>query len=175
MRVLCLIMVLCGMQVANIEAQMSSESSTKDSYSVVLRGEAESIKVKSYDSEVGLTVYLKIELLNTGSKPVIFLEAKRPKVRGAILSKNREEIFASNRLALEYYGESVDKSPEWTVLRDELNQLSPPVDKVRVLIPNESWKWEDSVGIALPKTSDKNYFIDKREVGKTSNNCLRFG
>ena len=165
MKVLCLLMFLYGAIASDTETQtISNIAMKKDDYSVVLRGEVKSIQVKNTgSSEVMLTIDLKMELLNNGAKSVIFLETKPPELRGAALIKNPVAFSASKRLVLDYKGESIDTSPEWTVLRNALNQSSPPPDKIRVLTPNESWKWEDAVDIALPQSSNKNYFSDKRE------------
>lgn len=164
MRVLYLLILLCGMVTTNIETQTLPKVATvKDCYSVVLRGEVESIEVESNTpSSVMLNVNLKMELLNNGSKPVIFLETKPPELRGGALAKKPEDFSSFTHLALDYYGESVNTSSEWTVLRNALNQPSPPLDKVRVLMPDESWRWEGRVQIALPK-SGKNNFSDNRE------------
>ncbi len=165
MRVLYLLTLMCGMVITNIEAQtLPGVVATKEPYSVVLRGVAKSIEVKkSSPSDIMLNVNLKMELQNNGSKPVIFLEAKPPEIRGAALAKSPDEFSAFKHLVLEYYGESVETSPEWTVLRNDLNQPSPPLDKVRVLMPNESWKFESVVSIVLPTESGKGSFSDKRE------------
>lgn len=159
-----LLILLGGMLTTNIENQKLQEAVTPDVDSVVLRIEVKSFEVKEIaPSEIGLILNLKLELLKNGSKPLIFLETKRPKLFGAALAKNRDELLSSKTLVFEYHGESVDTSPEWTSLRNALDQQLPPLDEVRILAPNESWKWEDIVGIALPKISGKNYFSDKRE------------
>ena len=164
MRVFYLLIFLCGMVTTNIETQtLPKAEMAKKGYSVALRNDVELIEVESYTpSSVMLIVHLKLELLNNGSKPVIFLEAKPPELRGGALAKSREDFSSFKYLALNYYGESVNTSSEWTVLRKALNQPSPPPDKVRVLVPNESWKWEGRVQISLPK-SGKNSFFDKNE------------
>ncbi|MFN0141323.1 MAG: hypothetical protein ACKVQW_14700 [Pyrinomonadaceae bacterium] len=136
-------------------------------YSVVLRGEVKSVEVKkSSSSSVMLTVNLKMELVNDGPKPVIFLEVKPPELRGAALAKWPEDLSTSKSLALRYYGEAVDTSREWTDLRTALNQPSPPLGNVRVLMPRESWKFDDAVDIPLPTASGKSSF-DKSESWET--------
>lgn len=165
MRVLYLLILLCGMVTTNIETQpLQKVATAKECYSVLLRGEVKSMEVKkSSPSDIMLTVNLRMELLNNGSKPVIFLETKPPELRGVALAKSPSDFSTSKNLASEYYGESVNTSTEWTVLRNDLNQSSPPRDKVRVLMPNESWEFEDVVSVALPTQSGKDSFSDKRE------------
>lgn len=162
MRVLYLLVLLWGMVTTNIGPQTLPKVATaKENYSIVLRSEVESIEIQSNTpSSVMLNVNLKMDLFNNGIKPVIFLEAKPPELRGGALAKNPEDFSSFKHLALDYYGESIDTSPEWTVLRNALNQPSPPQDKVRILMPDESWKWEGRVQISLPK-SDKDAFSDK--------------
>jgi hypothetical protein len=160
------------MVTTNIENQTLPEvAAANECYSVVLRGEVQLLEVKkSSPSEIMLNVSLKMELLNNGSKPVIFLETKPPELRGVALAKSPKDFSASKNLASAYYGESVDTSREWAVLRSELNQSSPPLDKVRVLIPNESWKFDGIVNISLPKNEsgkDKFSLSSKKESWET--------
>lgn len=156
MRVVCLLLFICG-TVSNASAQ--------EPYSVTLRGQAESIEISNVSaSSVSLTVKLKLELINNGISPVIFLETKPPLLVGAALSKSSVDLASGNNLVSEYAGESVDTSPEWIALRKSLNHPSPPFDKVRILMPNESWQLEDYVSIALPTESGKSSFFPKRET-----------
>jgi len=167
MRVVYLLLLLYGITTISIEAKtIFKTTKEKETYSVALSGQVESIEVEnSHSSDVKLTVNLKMELLNNGTKPAIFLEAKPPHLRGGVLAKNPNpsDFSSVNRLILAYYGESVDTSSEWIVLREALNQPSPPLDRVRILSPNESWKFEDSFIVYMPTTSSKNDFSDKRE------------
>ena len=168
MRVVYLLLLLYGITTISIEAKtIFKTTKEKETYSVALSGQVESIEVEnSHSSDVKLTVNLKMELLNNGTKPAIFLEAKPPHLRGGVLAKNPNpsDFSSVNRLILAYYGESVDTSSEWIVLREALNQPSPPLDKVRILQPNELWEWKDVVSIAMPTEANKrSYFDDKRE------------
>lgn len=167
MNICYLFILLVGMLTTNVASQkLPKAKRSKDSHSVVLRGEVKSINVEETSSVVELIVNLKLELLNSGSRPVILLEARPPVLRGAALAKNPDDLLSLKNLVLEYHGESVDTSAEWVTLRKELDQPSPPLDKVRVLMPNEFWKWEDSVGFSLLKDPVNNYFLDKRETWK---------
>jgi len=168
MRVICLLLLLYRVASVSVEAEsIFKTTKVKETCSVSLRGQVESIEVKSSSaSSIMLTVNLKMELLNNGTKPVIFLEAKPPNLSGGVLAKNPNpnDFSSANRLVLQYYGESVDTSSEWIILRDALNQPSPPLDKVRILQPNELWEWKDVVSIAMPTEANKrSYFDDKRE------------
>lgn len=164
MRVTCLLLFLCGIFI-NIEAKtLSNTIKEKKPYSVALRGQVESIELSNVSaSGVSLVVKLKLELHNDGTIPVIFLEAKPPLLVGAALAKSTGDLISSNNLVLEYMGPAVNTSSEWLVLRKSLNQPLPPPDKVRILMPNESWQLEDSVSIALPTESGKSSFDPKRE------------
>lgn len=164
MRVACLLLFLCGM-VINFEAQTLSNQIVKTPYSVTLRGQAESIELSNVSaSGVSLVVKLKLELHNDGTNSVIFLETKPPLLVAAALAKSTDDLVSGNNLASQYTGESIDTSPEWIALRECLKQPFPPPDKVRVLMPNESWWIEGSVSIALPTESGKASFYPKRET-----------
>lgn len=165
MRVVCLLVFLCGVVAINIEAKALPKTvNEKASYSVALRGQVESVELNNLSSsEVVLVVKLKLELLNDGACPVIILEAKPPLLVGIALARSPDDLVSGKTLVTDYKGESVNTSPEWTVLRNSLNQPSPPPDKVRILMPNESWQLEESVSIALPTGSGRSGFFPKRE------------
>jgi len=148
-----------------IDATHLSKATTKmEPYSVTLRGQVESIELNNISSSgVTMVVKLKLELLNNGASPVIFLATKPPSLVGAALAKSPTDLVSGKNLVLEYAGPAVDTSPEWAMLRKSLDQSSPPSDKARILRPNESWWLEDSVGIAFPTEAGKNSFIPKRE------------
>jgi hypothetical protein len=152
MRISYLLIFLCGMSVINMKTNpLSKTAQEKEPDSITLRGQVESVELSNVSaSGVSLVIKLKLELLNNGTLPVIFLEAKPPSLVGAALTRRPDPLIPDNTLATDYKGESVNTSPEWILLRNSLNQPSPPPDKVRILMPNESWQLEDCVSIALP-------------------------
>lgn len=164
MRILCLMVVVCGLAMTDIQSQSGPGiPSPKERYSVVLRSDVISIDVESITpSDIMLSVGLRLELLNVGARSILFLDSGSPELRSAALAKNPKDFSTFKHLVLEYFGESVDGSTKWAILRNDLNQPSPPLDKVRVLNPNEAWKWQSRIQIALPK-SDKGNFSDHRE------------
>ncbi len=166
MRVLCSLLLLCGVLLVFIDAAYLSSATTKmESYSVALRGQVESTELNNISfSGVTVVVRLKLELLNNGAKPVIFLATEPPLLVGATLAKSPTDSLSGKNLAVEYAGPGVDTSPKWAALRKSLDQPYPPSDKVRVLKPNESWVVEDSVGISLPTEAGKGgAYFPKRE------------
>jgi hypothetical protein len=165
MRVICFLMFVCGVITANLEAQPLSKSmNEKEAYSVTLHGQVEAVELSNVSSSgVSLVVKLKLELLNNGTKPVIFLATKPPSLVGAALAKSPGDLTSGKVLVSEYTGEAVNTSSEWLVLRRSLNQPSPPPAQVRIMKPNESWQFEDSITIALPTESGRNNFFPQRE------------
>ena len=129
-----------------------------------MRNEVKSFEVKVDSSTVRLTITLNQEVVNNGNKPVIFLNDSL-ELRGIRLSKSQNTYSTGSKLVSEYYGESVNTSLEWNELHNYLNKPSPPSDKVRILMPNESMKSEDVIGIELPKEAHKGKgnFTDERE------------
>src|SRR5947209_10047702 len=120
-----------------------------------LRGTVESVQViKDTSSSAYIAIKLKMELINTGSRPVIFLK-RAPIFPGARLAKSPEDLGTNNILASEYGGPSNDISPEWTTLRSSLDQPSPPPDETLILMPGESWPLEAPVGFPVPINSHK--------------------
>lgn len=151
MRTVCALIFLCGIVIMNIEAQtLSNSMKDKEPYSVALRGQVESVEInQSPPSSVSIIVKLKLEIINDGVKPLIFLKEDSPILVGSDLTKNPDKVSPENRLAFLYAGPGVDTSPKWAVLRQSLDQSSPPPDKVRILMPNETWHFNDTAQIYL--------------------------
>ncbi len=151
MRAVCTVIFLYGIVIMNIESETLSKSmKDKEPYSVILQGQVESVEVsQSPPSDVSIVVKLKLEIINDGMKPLIFLKENFPILVGYTLTKDSGGTFPDDRLAFSFTGPGVDTSPKWTVLRQSLDQSSPPPNKVRILMPNETWHFDDSVRIHL--------------------------
>ena len=143
-----------------IMAQENSERAKKNALnSVTLRGQVTSIELRDVTStSVSVVIKLKLEARNSGTKPVIFLESEPPKITGATLTKSPSDP-SSEALVNDYRGPSVDRSAKWSTLRNNLDRPSPPRDKIRVLMPDQSWSFEGTVDITLPtEASNHSYF-----------------
>lgn len=163
MRVIYLLALLCGIVTTTENQTMPKTVRMNESSSVVLKAEVQSFEVKSETStSIDLMVKLEMSLLNSGLKPVFFLRTKPPEIRGWALAKSTEALSNFDNISFDYFGESVDTSPEWSALRKALDKPSPPTDTVHILQPNESWKWIETASISLPR-SDK----DKNDYSKT--------
>jgi hypothetical protein len=156
-----------------IYAMLIATAFSKDvePYSVALKGNVESIEVnRSIKSTVVLNIKLKLELINNGQKPLIFLTAKKPILVGVSLAKSETDLIAGKILVKDYYGPSAESSAEWKRLRDLLNKSKIPGDQIRVLIPSESVPLNplyESVSMAMPTESGMNSFIPRREKWET--------
>lgn len=149
---------------AETVAPGTSQSTPKP---LLLRGKVESVEVTELDGSAALIkIKLKMELINTGSNPIIFLQ-KDPLFVGAALARSPDALARGEFLATDYAGPAVDISPEWAALRASLDKTSPPPDKVRVLKPNESWLLEASVGVSVPKNSGTDISFRKKESLQT--------
>jgi hypothetical protein len=130
-----------------VEAKtLSNVSRAKESCAVTMRGQVLSVEVTDVPpSSVSIVVKLKLEILNNGAQPVIFLKEKMPLLVGYELIKNPDAPSPDNQLAVSFTGPGVNTSPEWAVLRQRLDQSSPPPDQVHILMPNERWAFDDTV------------------------------
>jgi hypothetical protein len=133
-------------------------------YSVLLHGKLESVDIRRIgDSAVRLDVKLRFEIVNNGTKPVLFLAAKKPIFPGVFVSKSQTDLLAGETLIRDYYGLSANTSPEWEVLRASMNQSTPPSELLHVLMPNESWSLSDSVSIGMPTKLRENSYYPRTE------------
>ena len=132
---------------------------------ITLRGtvtSVESAPVK--DSEIFLNVHLKLALVNACPAPLIVLAAERPEYHwgsddgtashpslyGALMFKRPELSARQDALADTFYGPSdYGDSPEWKALRASLDEPRPPADKVRILMPNDEWHFEDVLRFSI--------------------------
>lgn len=151
MRVVCALVLLCGAIAINIEAETHFKiMKNKEPYSVTVRGQVASVEINQLPpSGVSIDVKLKLELINDGQKPVIFLKDKAPILVGYVLTKSSDNVSPANQLAFSFTGPGVDTSPEWASFRKSLDQPFPPSDNVRILMPNETWRLDDTVRIFL--------------------------
>lgn len=150
-------------------SQAKQKTQTEKDYSVVLHNEVKSIELEndSSSSTVRFIITLSQEVVNDGEKPVIFLK-DRLELRGISLGKSPNTFSLLSKLVLEYHGESVNTSLEWTKFRNNLDKPSPPTEIVRILMPNESIKSEGIISVTLPKEThkgnfSKGNFADERE------------
>ena len=160
MRISCWFPILFAAIIVPVMAQENSESAKKNALnSVTLRGQVTSIELRDMTStSVSVVIKLKLEARNCGIKPVIFLESERPQITGATLTRSPSDPY-SKALVSDYRGPSVDRSAKWSTLRNDLDRPSPPPDKVRVLMPDQSWSFEGTVDITLPnEASNHSYF-----------------
>lgn len=161
MRTVCALIVFYGMAIMNIEAGISSQSlKDRDPHAVTLRGQVESVEmIPVSPSDVSIDVKLKLEIKNNGVQPLIFLKENVPILVGYALTRNSDRASPENRLAFSYTGPGIDTSSEWAALRKSLDQPSPPPDKVRILMPNETWYFNDIARIFLStKAGNKSVF-----------------
>ncbi|HKV41402.1 MAG TPA: hypothetical protein VJX67_19505 [Blastocatellia bacterium] len=120
---------------------------------LVLRDDIESVVITERPpSDARIDVKLKLELINEGPTPVLLLkenpllEERYPKQLEYEITKT-SDTTADNRVAWQFAGESDDTSPRWTTLRNALDQNAPPLDKIRIIEPNESYSFEDRTDI----------------------------
>ena len=151
-----------------VMAQENSKSAKKNALnSVTLRGQVTSIELKDVtSSSVSVVVKLKLEARNDGTNPVIFLEAEPPQITGTTLTRSPSDPF-SKALVTDYRGPSADRSAKWSTLRNKLDRPSPPRDKVRVLMPDQSWSFEGTVDIVLPTEASNHSYFPKRASFET--------
>lgn len=90
-----------------------------------------------------------LELVNTSPTPIIFLK-RQPQFVGAALAKQPDDFATGNHLVSTYAGPAVSLAPEWGALRLGLDKPTPPPDQTRILMSNESWSLEATVGVSLP-------------------------
>lgn len=137
--------------IACAEARVLAEGTqSQTSKRLCLRGKVISVKVvedspRSRYSSKFLEIKLTLELVNTSPTPIIFLN-REPLFVGAALAKQPDDFATGNYLARTYAGPAVSLDPEWAALRLSLDKPTPPPDQTRILMPNESWSLEATVG-----------------------------
>lgn len=157
---LCAISACLAVLVANVEAQSASGQRSKV---LSLRGRVESVEIKEIDrSSALINIRLKMDLVNTGATPIIFLR-REPLFPGGALARKPDDFQVGNVLAADAGWPSNDISPEWTTLRTNLDKPNPPVDETRILMPNESWPMETSVRLVVPTDPSKYTSLSSRK------------
>jgi len=128
-----------------------------------LRGKVKSVEiVPTSSSSAFISIKVSMELINTGAKPIILL-GRDPRFVGAALAKDPGEFAKGNTLVWDYVGPARDDSPEWATLRASLDKPSPPTNETRIIMPNESWILEASVGVDVPTDPSKYTSSRKKE------------
>jgi hypothetical protein len=83
--------------------------------SLTRRGAVESVQVtKNASPSAYIAVKLRMHLVNTGDRPIIFLR-REPIFPGGGLAKKPEDFGTNKILARSYGGPSTDTSPEWGI------------------------------------------------------------
>jgi hypothetical protein len=148
------------------KSEVGSDKASSYSEDVItLRGTVTSVESAPVKySEMFLRVHLKLTLVNTRSAPLIILAAERPEYHwgsddgtashpflyGALMFKRPELSAREDALADAFYGPSdYGDSPEWKALRTSLDKPRPPADKVRILMPNDEWHFEDVLRFSI--------------------------
>ena len=145
---------------SNVAAQSTSG---QDSKVLTLRGRVESVQVKELDrSSALIEIKLKMELVNTGLRPIILLQ-REPLIPGGALARKPEDFGAGKLLASDAGWPSNDISAEWETLRSNLDKPSPPSDETRLLRPGESRPIETTVKLVVPTDPSKYTSSRKKE------------
>jgi hypothetical protein len=131
-------------------------------FSVVkLKGETESIDFRDVSSSsVTIVAKIKLEVHNDGEEPVIIFKQESPQITAAILTRSPSDP-STKALIVNHWGAAVDRSPKWSILRKSLDQSSPPRDMVRVLMPNESWRFDYEIHLVAPTDKGNRSYIPK--------------
>lgn len=144
----------------NVAAQGMTGQGSK---MLTLRGRVESVQVKEMDhSSALIEIKLKMELVNTGLRPIILLQ-REPLFPGGALARKPEDFEAGNLLASDAGWPSNDISAEWETLRSNLDKPSPPSDETRLLMAGESRPVETSVRLVVPTDPSKYTSSRKKE------------
>lgn len=168
MPILYLLIFLFSMLITNTETNaIAKTSKTQNISNVTLQCYIESSKITYSSTEVSISLNVKLEILNSGTTPIIFLQTISPTLIGTILARSPEDLTPSRSLVFEHHSSSVNTSSDWVLLHNSLDKLSPPTDKVCILMPKESWSTKGSVSLTCPTESYKKSFFPKRESWET--------
>ena len=117
----------------------------------------------SKDAEyVRCTVDLNLKFTNTGSTSLIMLQpnAEYEFWHGATSLALSEQESATNSLVYDASAwPSIYKFPKYQRLADLLDQSVPPRGITRVLLPNESWRWDASIRLGLREGNTCNQHV----------------
>jgi hypothetical protein len=122
------------------------------------------VEIKEIDrSSALIEIKLKMELVNAGGRPIIFLK-REPLFPGGALARKPDDFEVGNVLAADAGWPSNDIAPEWAALRGRLDRPSPPSSETKILAPNESWSMETSIRIVVPTDSKRSTSSRKKET-----------
>jgi hypothetical protein len=146
------LLVLLGLATGLSEGK-SRSMQRQGANALVLRGRVTSVKTEVLPGRLSaiVTVNLSIRFSNTGPNPVIMLAELAPLCVGEAITKTAVTPThwpvpeGDNILLWDYRGPSDFGIGRWGALRSSLDQPKPPLDKVRILAPGESWTKEDFI------------------------------
>lgn len=155
------LLLICNLSGA-AHSQVTATSGTRTKM-LLLRGRVESVEVKEIDrSSALIDVKLKMEFVNVGVRPIIFLK-REPLFPGGALARKPDDFEVGNVLAADAGWPSNEISPEWATLRASLDKSSPPQNETRLLMPGESWPLDTSVRLIVPTDPSKSISSRKKE------------
>jgi hypothetical protein len=122
------------------------------------------VDIKEIDrSSALIEIKLKMELVNVGVRPIIFLK-REPLFPGGALARKPDDFEVGNVLAADAGWPSNDIAPEWAALRVSLDRSNPPSGETKILAPNESWSLETSIRIVVPTDSKRSTSSRRKET-----------
>lgn len=116
-----------------------------------LRGQVAKVGLSREDAHsIVFDVTLRLELVNTGTQPVILLQ--HPFWLGAsTLALSPGDARAYKYLYQSSAWPSVSRAPEWKALRQSLDQQNPPADLTRAIGPGETFQYETNAVLYIEK------------------------
>jgi hypothetical protein len=116
-----------------------------------LRGQVAKVGLSREDAHsIVFDVTLRLELVNTGTQPVILL--RHPFWLGAsTLALSPEDARTYKYIYQSSAWPSVSRAPEWKVLRQSLDQRNPPADLTRAVGPGETFQYETDTVLYIEK------------------------
>jgi hypothetical protein len=139
---------------------------------LVLRGRVIGVKTEIPPERIVaiVTVNLSLEFSNNGPKPIILLTELAPLLVGRAITKTPEvpanwlSPEKDNILFMSYRGWSDFGAGRWEVLRVSLDKQKPPIDKVLILAPGESWTKEAFIELR-PRIESEKYPVADKALG----------
>ena len=136
---------------------------------LALRGNVTAVEIMDDSANSGtalIIVWLELNMVNTGTRPLIFLSMP-PLFHGAALARTPEEFsvedWVRSELTYDFGGPSISKDPKWAVMRARLDQPAPPPDLTRILSPGGSWKLATRVVVGVPTDRVRQNLLGKKE------------
>jgi hypothetical protein len=127
------ILILCAIGMNYLLLDVAAQQ--RQPVSISLRGTVQSVKIlKTSPPSVFIDIKLKMELVNTGAQPIIFLK-REPLFVGAALARKPTDFVVGNILVDDGAWPANEITPEWTALRLSLDKPKPPTDETRILAP----------------------------------------